>query len=89
MAAALRIEQTTGCRWRRDPLRPRKDNRDNLVRVAPSGFMAGIWAKSDVTIGVHRAPANWKIKQAGLNDEQVFASTVTLMVGVDRRGEIA
>jgi phage tail sheath protein FI len=42
----------------RDPLLPRKDNRDNLVWVPPSGFMAGIWAKTDATVGVHKAPAN-------------------------------
>jgi phage tail sheath protein FI len=42
----------------RDPLMPRKENRDNLVWVPPSGHMAGIWAKTDATVGVHKAPAN-------------------------------
>ena len=39
----------------RDPLFP--SNRD-LVAVAPSGCVAGIWARSDNQRGVHKAPAN-------------------------------
>jgi uncharacterized protein len=58
----------TACYWPwlvvRDPLMPKKDNRDNLVRVPPSGFMAGIWAKSDATRGVHKAPANFPVRGA-------------------------
>jgi phage tail sheath protein FI len=37
----------------RDPLPP-----NQLVNVAPSGHIAGIWARSDATRGVHKAPAN-------------------------------
>jgi phage tail sheath protein FI len=31
---------------------------DMVVNVPPSGFIAGIWARSDNTRGVHKAPAN-------------------------------
>jgi uncharacterized protein len=37
----------------RDPLRPRE-----LVDVHPSGHIAGIYARTDATRGVHKAPAN-------------------------------
>lgn len=37
----------------RDPLRP-----DKIVDVAPSGHLAGIYARTDATRGVHKAPAN-------------------------------
>lgn len=43
----------------RDPLAA-----DNLVNVAPSGHMAGIWARSDGTRGVHKAPANEVVRGA-------------------------
>ena len=43
----------------RDPL---GDNA--LVNVPPSGHMAGIWARTDATRGVHKAPANEPIRGA-------------------------
>ncbi|HYO49501.1 MAG TPA: phage tail sheath C-terminal domain-containing protein [Chloroflexia bacterium] len=43
----------------RDPLMP-----DQLVDVAPSGHMAGIWARTDATRGVHKAPANESVRGA-------------------------
>jgi phage tail sheath protein FI len=44
----------------RDPLSAAGD----LVDVAASGHMAGIWARSDATRGVHKAPANEPIRGA-------------------------
>jgi phage tail sheath protein FI len=41
----------------RDPL-----GTQGLVDVAASGHMAGIWARSDATRGVHKAPANEPIR---------------------------
>ncbi len=43
----------------RDPLPP-----GNLVEVAPSGHVAGIWARSDAARGIHKAPANETIRGA-------------------------
>jgi phage tail sheath protein FI len=43
----------------RDPLGP-----NDLVDVAASGHMAGIWARSDAERGVHKAPANEPIRGA-------------------------
>ncbi len=43
----------------RDPLAP-----GSIVSVAPSGHIAGIWARSDATRGVHKAPANEIIRGA-------------------------
>jgi len=43
----------------RDPL-----SASTLVDVAPSGHMAGIWARTDATRGVHKAPANEPIRGA-------------------------
>lgn len=43
----------------RDGLSP-----SDLVSVAPSGHLAGIWARSDATRGVHKAPANETIRGA-------------------------
>ncbi len=43
----------------RDPLAP-----GSIVNVAPSGHIAGIWARSDATRGVHKAPANEIIRGA-------------------------
>src|SRR5215831_1756399 len=43
----------------RDPL-----GAQGLVDVAASGHMAGIWARSDATRGVHKAPANEPIRGA-------------------------
>jgi hypothetical protein len=37
-----------------------------LVNVAPSGHIAGIWARTDATRGVHKAPAN-EIVRGALN----------------------
>ncbi|MFN8565609.1 MAG: phage tail sheath subtilisin-like domain-containing protein [Anaerolineae bacterium] len=37
-----------------------------MVNVAPSGHIAGIWARSDATRGVHKAPAN-EIVRGALN----------------------
>ncbi len=44
----------------RDPLATTND----LVSVPPSGHMAGIWARSDATRGVHKAPANETVRGA-------------------------
>jgi phage tail sheath protein FI len=35
-----------------------------LVDVTPSGHVAGIWARSDATRGVHKAPANESVRGA-------------------------
>jgi len=43
----------------RDPL-----GAGELVEIAASGHMAGIWARSDATRGVHKAPANEPIRGA-------------------------
>jgi phage tail sheath protein FI len=43
----------------RDPLAP-----DRMVNVAPSGHIAGIWARSDAARGVHKAPANEIVRGA-------------------------
>ncbi len=42
-----------------DPLPP-----NQLVDVAPSGHMAGIWARTDSSRGVHKAPANENVRGA-------------------------
>lgn len=42
-----------------NPFDPRQ-----VITVAPSGFMAGIWARTDATRGVHKAPANEPIRGA-------------------------
>ncbi|MEM7113186.1 MAG: phage tail sheath C-terminal domain-containing protein [Chloroflexota bacterium] len=43
----------------RDPL-----ENGRLVNVPPSGHLAGIWARTDATRGVHKAPANEPIRGA-------------------------
>ncbi len=43
----------------RDPLSPK-----DLADVAPSGHIAGIYARSDATRGVHKAPANEAVRGA-------------------------
>jgi len=43
----------------RDPLNPKE-----MVDVAPSGHLAGIYARTDATRGVHKAPANEIIRGA-------------------------
>jgi len=43
----------------RDPLSP-----NDLVNVAPAGHVAGIWARTDATRGVHKAPANETVRGA-------------------------
>lgn len=43
----------------RDPLAP-----NELVSIPPSGHLAGIWARTDATRGVHKAPANVPIRGA-------------------------
>jgi uncharacterized protein len=43
----------------RDPL-----SAADLVNVPPSGHLAGIWARSDATRGVHKAPANEVVRGA-------------------------
>src|SRR5215467_4009945 len=40
-----------------DALNPKGE----IVKVPPSGHMAGVWARTDSTIGVHKAPANTPI----------------------------
>ena len=44
----------------RDPL----SRSGALVAVPPSGHMAGIWARTDATRGVHKAPANETVRGA-------------------------
>lgn len=44
----------------RDPLSPE----GLVVEVPPSGHMAGIWARTDASRGVHKAPANEMIRGA-------------------------
>ena len=49
----------------RDPLAPNdEDGRPHLVNVAPSGHIAGLWARNDATRGVHKAPANETLRGA-------------------------
>jgi len=43
----------------RDPLNPSR-----IVSVAPSGHLAGVFARTDSTRGVHKAPANEGIRSA-------------------------
>jgi hypothetical protein len=43
----------------RDPLPP-----NELVAIPPAGHMAGIWARTDATRGVHKAPANESVRGA-------------------------
>jgi phage tail sheath protein FI len=43
-----------------DPLSPKGD----LTICPPSGHMAGIWARTDATRGVHKAPANETVRGA-------------------------
>jgi phage tail sheath protein FI len=43
----------------RDPLSP-----NDFVNVPPSGHIAGIWARSDASRGVHKAPANESVRGA-------------------------
>lgn len=43
----------------RDPLSP-----DDLVNVPPAGHVAGIWARTDATRGIHKAPANEAVRGA-------------------------
>jgi phage tail sheath protein FI len=43
----------------RDPLSP-----NDLVNVPPAGHLAGIWARTDATRGVHKAPANESVRGA-------------------------
>jgi phage tail sheath protein FI len=38
--------------------------RDKQVDISPAGHMAGIWARSDTTRGVHKAPANETVRGA-------------------------
>ncbi|MPZ48125.1 MAG: phage tail sheath family protein [Dehalococcoidia bacterium] len=42
----------------RDPLN------NELVEIAPSGHLAGVWARTDATRGVHKAPANEAVRGA-------------------------
>ncbi|MGI9175544.1 MAG: phage tail sheath family protein [Rhodothermales bacterium] len=49
----------------RNALAPNDENgRPNLVSVAPSGHIAGLWARNDATRGVHKAPANETLRGA-------------------------
>jgi len=46
-----------------------------LIEVPPSGFVAGIWARTDATRGVHKAPANEAVRGAvGLTHNTVAAN---------------
>lgn len=51
--------------------------------VAPSGHMAGIWARSDATRGVHKAPANEPVAGAL---GTATAAGAELLVGPTRHG---
>ena len=44
----------------RDPL----SRGGEIVAIPPSGHMAGIWARTDATRGVHKAPANESVRGA-------------------------
>src|SRR4030095_7751634 len=35
-----------------------------IVPAAPSGYMAGLWARTDAERGVHKAPANLAVRGA-------------------------
>ncbi|HEY3288795.1 MAG TPA: phage tail sheath C-terminal domain-containing protein [Anaerolineae bacterium] len=53
----------------RDPLPPAKTDpaappASALVMAPPSGHIAGVWARTDATRGVHKAPANEPIRGA-------------------------
>jgi phage tail sheath protein FI len=39
--------------------------------VPPSGHMAGVWARSDATRGVHKAPANEVVRGAVEVENQI------------------
>src|SRR5262249_40492639 len=56
----------------RNALKPRE-----LINTAPSGYLAGIYARSDATRGVHKAPAN-EVVRGALN--------VTYRVTTDEQG---
>ncbi|HEX9018924.1 MAG TPA: phage tail sheath C-terminal domain-containing protein [Anaerolineaceae bacterium] len=43
----------------RDPLNP-----SQVIDTAPSGHIAGVWARTDATRGVHKAPANEIVRGA-------------------------
>lgn len=43
---------------------PATDKKIRAVRVPPSGHVAGIWARSDASRGVHKAPANEGVRGA-------------------------
>ncbi|MGI5183309.1 phage tail sheath family protein [Dactylosporangium sp. CA-152071] len=53
--------------------------------VPPSGHIAGVWARTDATRGVHKAPANEAIRGAVDLDVRLSASEVSLLnpVGVN------
>lgn len=55
-------------------------NLDNgLITVPPSGFVAGIWARTDATRGVHKAPANESVRGAvGLTHNTVSANQAVM-----------
>lgn len=64
---------------------PQKDPKTGLnvpgrtVTVAPSGHVAGIWARSDATRGVHKAPANEIVNGAlGLDFQMTSQDQKTL-----------
>jgi uncharacterized protein len=43
---------------------PETNEKTPRVKVPPSGHVAGIWARSDATRGVHKAPANEPVRGA-------------------------
>jgi len=43
---------------------PASTSASDTVKVPPSGHMAGIWARSEATRGVHKAPANEPVRGA-------------------------
>jgi phage tail sheath protein FI len=45
------------------------------INVAPSGYMAGIYARTDVERGVHKAPANTVVR--GIRVQNGFAQDIT------------
>lgn len=48
----------------RDPLASGQQGDRRLINVPPSGHLAGVWARTDATRGVHKAPANEPIRGA-------------------------
>lgn len=50
--------------WIKVPIETRENDRPKLIQAftPPSGYVAGIYARSDIERGVHKAPANEKVR---------------------------